>query len=133
MWELERWDVIENSKYIREIYAATFTKNPGRFWLYFLEIKPMRSLSYITRTHLSKANPNGIVHDDTHPIRQIQISNLQERQTLSTQLYKLELIQVVGWILVWVNFCVDSIIFTLRSARLNGVDSAVSWPAQRMD
>ena len=133
MWGLERWDVIENSKYIWEIYAATFTKNPGRFWLYFLKIKPMRSLSYITITHLSKANPNGIVHDDTHPIWQIQISILQERQTLSTRLYKLELTKVVDWISVKVKFRVHSIIFTLRFARLNEVDSAVSWPAQRMD
>ena len=95
MWGLERWsDVIENSKYIWEIYAAAFTKNLGRLCLYFLKIKPMRNLSYVTRTHLSKANPNEILHDDTHPIRQIQIFILQERQTLLTRLYKLELIHI---------------------------------------
>ena len=93
----------------------------------------MCSLGYITGTHLSKANPNEIVRDDTHPIWQIQISILQERQTLSTRLYKLELTKVVDWISVKVNFRVDSIIFTLRFARLDEVDSTVSWPAQRMN
>ena len=127
------WDVVENSKYIWEIYAATFTKNLGCLCLYFLIIAPMRSLDYITRTHLSKPNPNEIVHDDTHPTWQIQISILQERQTLRTRLYKLELRKVVDWILVKVDFRVHPIIFTLRFARLNGVGSAVSWPAQRMD
>ena len=126
-------DVVENSKYIWEIYAAAFTKNLGRLCLYFLKIKPMRSLGYITGTHLSKANPNEIVRDDTHLIWQIQISILQERQTLSTRLYGLELTKVVDWISVKVNFRVDSIHFTLRFARLNEVDSTVSWPAQRMD
>ena len=127
------WDVVENSKYIWEIYAATFTKNLGRLCLYFLIIEPMRSLSYITRTHLSKANPNEIVHDDTHPIWQIQISILQEQETLRARLYKLELTKVVDWISVEVNFRVHSTILTLRFAHLNEVDSAVSWPAQRMD
>ena len=126
-------DVVENSKYIWEIYAAAFTKNLGRLCLYFLKIKSMRSLSYITRTRLSKLNPNKIVHDDTHAIWQIQISILQERQTLSSRLYKLEITKVVDWISFKVNFRVHSIIFTLRFARLNKVDSAVSWPAQRMD
>ena len=128
------WDVVESSLfYIWEIYAVTFTKNLSHLCLYFLIIEPMRSLSYITRTHLSKLNPNKIVHDDTHPIWQIQISILQERQTPSTRLYKLELTKVVDWISVKVNFRVHSIIFTLRFARLNEVDSAVSWPAQCMD
>ena len=126
-------DVVENSKYIWEIYAGALTKNLGCLCLYFLIIEPMRNLSYIIRTYLSKLNPNKIVHDDTHPIWQIQISILQERQTLSTRLYKLELTKVVDWIPVKVNFRAHSIIFTLRFARLIEADFAVSWPAQSMD
>ena len=84
----DRWDVIRNSEYIWEMYkmsadkfksgqvwtypeyrGTTFAQDPGRLWPHFLIIEPMRGLSYITRTQLSKPNRNKIVHDDTHPIK----------------------------------------------------------------
>ena len=52
-----------------EYRGTTFTRDHGRLWPHFLIIEPMRGLSYITRTQLSKPNRNKIVHDDTHPIK----------------------------------------------------------------
>ena len=108
-------------------------RNLGHLGLYFPIIGPVRDLNHITRTH-SKPNPNKITPDDTHPIRQKSIFPSSKNGRLSSlDCIRFTLTKVVDWILVWLNFRVDSIIFTLRPARLNGVNSAVSWPAQCMD
>ena len=109
-----------------EYHGTTFTQDPGRLWPHSLIIEPMHGLRYITKTQLSKRNPNEITHDDIHPIRQDLHSHPPRtadppHSTVNTRIDLHQQSSSTG-----------QSFLALRSTpmtRLNGVNSTTAWPA----